>query len=68
MNERGEITVTLSNCALDRGFDVEINGFDVKTAEGRILSGEVHAHNDFDNSLAENFLRGQFVALCFHRL
>lgn len=49
VNERGEITVTLSNCALDRGFDVEINGFDVKTAEGRILSGEVHAHNDFDN-------------------
>lgn len=49
VNERGEITLTLSNCSLDKCFDIEINGFEVKTAEGRILSGEVHAHNDFDN-------------------
>ncbi len=49
INEHGEITVTISNCALDRGFDVEVNGFEAKTAAGRILSGEVHAHNDFEN-------------------
>ena len=48
VNERGEITVTISNCALDRGFEVEINSVAVGSAEGRILSGEVHAHNDFE--------------------
>lgn len=47
----GNITVTLSNCALDKGFVVEINaGCEIRAAEGRILSGEVHDHNDFEHS------------------
>ncbi len=51
VGEDGRITVTISNCSLDREFTVDIGAAfgSVKSAEGRILTAEVHAHNDFDN-------------------
>ncbi|MGN1423077.1 MAG: alpha-L-arabinofuranosidase C-terminal domain-containing protein, partial [Oscillospiraceae bacterium] len=47
----GRITVTISNCSLDKEFTVDIGAAfgSVKSAEGRILAAEVHAHNDFNN-------------------
>lgn len=45
----GTVTVTLSNCALDRGYEVDLaSAFGgVKAARGRILTGDAHAFNDF---------------------
>ena len=50
IGEDGRITVTISNCSLDKDFTVDIGAAfgSVKSAEGRILTAEVHAHNDFD--------------------
>ena len=50
----GTITVTLSNCALNKGYTIDIaTAFGAfSSAEGRILTDEVHAHNDFDNENA----------------
>ena len=51
VGEDGRITVTISNCSLDKEFTVDIAAAfgSVKSAEGRILTSEVHAHNDFDH-------------------
>ena len=51
VGEDGRITVTISNCSLDKEFNVDIAAAfgSVKSAEGRILTSEVHAHNDFDH-------------------
>ena len=51
VGEDGRITVTISNCSLDKEFTVDIGAAfgSVKSAEGRILTSEVHAHNDFDH-------------------
>ena len=45
----GTVTVTLSNCALDRGYEVDLAAAfgGVKAARGRILTGDAHAFNDF---------------------
>ncbi len=49
INESGDILVTLSNCALDREFEMEIGSAfgEIKSAEARVLTGEAHAHNTF---------------------
>ncbi len=54
VGEDGSMTITLANCTLDDDIEIEIglNGFSYTKAEGTILTGEVHAHNDFDNSEA----------------
>lgn len=51
VGEDGRITVTISNCSLDKEFTVDIAAAfgSVKSAKGRILTSEVHAHNDFDH-------------------
>ncbi len=50
INEAGKIVITLANCSLSEGYTVEIAGADkVKEACGRILTGDVHAGNDFDH-------------------
>lgn len=48
--ENGAVTLTLSNCSLDKTFTVEIGKAfgDIAKASGRILSGEVHEKNDFE--------------------
>lgn len=52
VSENGDITVTLSNCALDRGYTIDCgSAFGViKSAEGRILTGDARAFNDFENT------------------
>ncbi len=51
VSESGNITVTLSNCSLDKDYTVDMGmSFgEIARAEGRVLYGEVHAHNDFQN-------------------
>ena len=49
VNANGDIVITLSNCSLSDKFSVEIGGAtEIKSASGRILSGDARAHNDFD--------------------
>ena len=45
--------VTVANCSLTKKISVDIGGVcDIKSAAGRILTGEVHSHNDFQNPKA----------------
>ncbi len=46
----GVMTITAANCSLHDEAEISctICGFDAKTASARILTGEVHSHNDFD--------------------
>lgn len=48
--ENGSITLTLSNCSLDKEFTIDIGTAfgKIDSANGRILTGEVHAHNTFE--------------------
>jgi len=47
--ENGSVTLTLSNCALDKSLCVNIGAAfgEIASAKGRILTGEVHEKNDF---------------------
>ncbi len=47
----GVLTVTLANCSLDEEAEIPcaLLGFSPKEASARILSGEVHERNDFDD-------------------
>ena len=49
--ENGTVTLTLSNCSLDKEFSADIGAAfgEISTADGRILTGEVHALNTFDH-------------------
>ncbi len=50
INEAGEMVITLANCTLDREYSVDIGGVcEINYAKGRILTGEVHACNNFDS-------------------
>ena len=50
VNDRGEIVVTLANCSLENEYTVNITGAEnAAKASGCILTGEVHAKNDFDS-------------------
>ena len=51
ISEDGTITITLSNCSLDKEFTADIGAAfgEISAASGRILTGEVHALNTFDN-------------------
>lgn len=46
--EDGTVTLTLSNCSLDKSFEADIGTAfgSISAASGRILTGEVHAKND----------------------
>ncbi len=48
----GVTTVTLANVDAEKSAAVELSllGTGVETVRGRILTGETHAHNDFDHS------------------
>ena len=50
VNGDGEVLVTISNASLTESYTVDIaSAFaGIKSAEGRILTGEVHEHNTFD--------------------
>lgn len=47
----GQVTITLANCSLDQEADIDISllGFEANAVEGRIVTGECHALNDFDS-------------------
>lgn len=47
----GVMTITLANCSLSDEAEISCNicGFEGKTASGRIISGDAHDLNDFDN-------------------
>ena len=50
INENGEIIVTLANCSLDEEYEVQLRGVcGMESVRGRMLTGEVHAKNDFDD-------------------
>ncbi len=49
VNENGDIVITAANCSLEKDYDVEIVGAEASTACGRILTGEVHSLNTFDD-------------------
>lgn len=50
VKKNGDIVITLSNCSLAEKFSVDIGGVcDIKSAEGRILTGDAHDHNTFEN-------------------
>ena len=46
----GVVTVTLANLSADASAEVELKGIHAASATGRVLSGEIHALNDFDAS------------------
>ena len=50
VNGDGEVLVTISNASLTESYTVDIaSAFaGIKSAEGRVLTGEVHEHNTFD--------------------
>jgi len=47
----GVMTVTLANTSLESAYEIDCDlyGFEAKFVSARILSGEVHEYNDFDN-------------------
>lgn len=51
INDSGDIVITLSNSSLTNKITVDIGSAAgaLNGASGRILTGEVHAHNTFDN-------------------
>ena len=46
----GRLTLTVANCSLTDEAEIscEICGFEAKTAKARMITGDAHAHNDFD--------------------
>ncbi len=50
INDNGDVLITLSNCSLDKEFEIDLGTAfgEIKSAEGRMLSEEVHAYNGFD--------------------
>ena len=62
VNCDGEITYTIANCSLDEEFEIDcaVAGAKLTNAKARILTGEVHALNDFDN--AENVKPAEYSA------
>ncbi|MBQ7989527.1 MAG: alpha-N-arabinofuranosidase [Oscillospiraceae bacterium] len=46
----GVLTITAGNCSLAESADItcSVHGMEIGTVSGRILTNEVHAHNDFD--------------------
>ena len=46
----GKITLTIANMAMDKEAEVDVAGVCLCKAAGRILKGEPHQFNDFDNS------------------
>ena len=46
----GVYTVTAANLSADRAEEIRIAGVAAKAAKARVLSGEIHAKNDFDAS------------------
>lgn len=60
ISENGMVTITLSNCSLDKTFGVEIGTAfgEITGSDGRILTDEVHAKNDFEHP--ENVVIKQF--------
>ena len=52
IDENGDILLTISNCALDKEFEIDCGSAfgEVKAAEGRMLTGDAHDHNTFDNT------------------
>ncbi len=52
VDENGDILLTLSNCALDKEFEIDCGSAfgEVKAAEGRMLTGDAHDHNTFDDT------------------
>ncbi len=49
VDDNGKITMTISNCSLTESYDIDCNIIDteIKNATARILTGDVHAFNDF---------------------
>ncbi len=52
IDENGDILLTISNCALNKAFEVDCGSAfgEVRSAEGRMLTGDAHDHNTFDNT------------------
>ncbi len=52
IDENGDILLTLSNCALNKEFEIDCGSAfgEVKAAEGRMLTGDAHDHNTFDDT------------------
>ena len=48
--KNGIVTVTLANISADAPAEIGIHGVCAKSAKGRVLTGEIHALNDFDAS------------------
>jgi len=49
----GEVTVTLANISMDQNAEIEIRGVKAGEVKARVLSGEAHTFNDFDNAPLE---------------
>lgn len=47
----GKLTVTLANCSVSEEADIDLSvfGFEAKSVESHIVTGECHALNDFDS-------------------
>jgi len=52
VDENGDILLTLSNCALNKEYEIDCaSAFgEIKSAEARILTGDAHDHNTFDDT------------------
>lgn len=52
IDENGDILLTISNCALNKEYEIDCGSAfgEVKAAEGRMLTGDAHDHNTFDNT------------------
>ena len=52
VNEDGDVLITLSNCALDREFEIDLGTAfgEIKSGEGRVLCGDPHDHNTFTDT------------------
>ncbi|MFT3951675.1 MAG: alpha-L-arabinofuranosidase C-terminal domain-containing protein [Oscillospiraceae bacterium] len=52
VNENGEILVTLSNCALNKAYEIDLGSAfgTIRSAEACMLTGDAHDHNTFDNT------------------
>ncbi len=52
IDENGDILLTLSNCALNKEFEIDCGSAfgEIKAAEGRMLAGDAHDHNTFDDT------------------
>lgn len=50
--KNNKMLITASNASLDKEIELEceIGGFDFSSVSGKILTAEVHAYNDFDNT------------------